>query len=122
MIENLHSEMINENNSEAIEKSLINLLFQINQIDKAKNGYFEFISRQNKALIKKELGDGNLLSFDVELFARIANEILESNLNALKTFKTYYLVIFFILFSSNIFFIRNFIKKVISVSLNLVFG
>ena len=90
--ETIYSELTNEAKVDINEKNLINYLFQINQVDKAKNGYFELISKRNRSMIKKELGDGNLISFDTELFSKLANEILESNLNALKTFKDYYSV------------------------------
>ena len=95
--ETLYNDLLNENKTDLNEKEIINNLFLINQVDRAKNGYFEFMSKKNKTLIKKELGDGNLISFDIELFSRLANEILESNLNALKTFKNYYMVFIFIL-------------------------
>lgn len=90
--ETLYNDLVNENKNDLNEKDIINYLFQINQIDRAKNGYFDLMSKKNKTLIKKELGDGNLISFDIELFSHLANEILESNLNALKTFKNYYMV------------------------------
>ena len=104
------------------EKEIINNLFLINQVDRAKNGYFEFMSKKNKTLIKKELGDGNLISFDIELFSRLANEILESNLNALKTFKNYYLVFVFSLNFMKFINFRNILKKAKLVSRNSAFG
>ena len=91
MSETLSSDLTTES-SDFSDKTLINFLFQINQADKAKNGFFELISKRNKALLKKELGEGNLLSFDSELFAKLANEILEANLSALKDFKDFYSV------------------------------
>lgn len=91
-IQTLYTDLVNDKQNDGNDKTLINYLFQINQAEKAKQGFFELISMRNKDMLKRELGDGNLVLFDVELFSRLAHDILESNLNALKTFKDYYLV------------------------------
>lgn len=92
LIQTLYNDLVNSKLDGISEKLLVNYLFQINQPDKAQEGFFALISACNKAQIKKEIGEGNLLSFDTYIFSKLALQILEASLNSQKTFKDFYSV------------------------------